>query len=631
MKDIQGKSPHELSTAEQNVLKWIWVAFAGQVFDEEKLLNLDIQPLSGAEVMTAFLGLRQDGWVNAVKKAWGERLYFIPSDKLLYVQAAFFTPSQALEEVPAASPLFEAKPGLALDVFNALIYCAKNSGLPLTSKGTVHKKHIQKLDEQDGLTGPDISAIGLQYAHSDTYPPRAAVLLDLSLSLGLLTKASHALVLQEDVLQEWLDLPLERMNSLLFQSIMERYGPADPESQHFRQMLCHEGFRENVWYDVDRLLDEMTAAGIMKRERRSELNEEVKGWLRFLAGAGWVDVGTGNDEHLLIRWKIPAERFFKGEINEGAASDSGYLFIQPDYEVIVPPDTPFSVRWSLAICAERVVDDHMSVYRLTKGSVALAADLGMSPEQVAEFVSSQALSGVPDNVSAALTQWGREVGRTSFAELTVLQCETVEEGDQIAAHPRLTEWIHRLGPLYFAIKPEHVTEFRKILTVAGLPPKRLVGGFEQISGSGHLDEVRHKEVEVEAAESRHYKRDYDHFKFSGFVYSGRNEHYFEPDFDIPDKQDLFPGLTKIPVMWTRDWRSYHGTTAKQIMEQALNWKVKVEIGLENKKVEFIPKRLLRNPWRISGFIYSLDSEKPKQVELSDDGWQEMRLIVPGQS
>ncbi|WP_106768197.1 helicase-associated domain-containing protein [Paenibacillus faecalis] len=629
MIDNEGRSVDQLSVAEQSVLKQIWTAFSGQAFDEEKLLSMDIPPLSGAEVLAAFLDLRQNGWIRAVKKAWGERLYFIPSDKLLDVQSAFFIPSSAQEKVSALSMVVEAKPGLALELFNTLVYVAKNSGLPLTAKGTVHKKHIQKLNEQEGLSAADITAIGLQYAHSDVYPPKVAVLLDLLLSLGLLSKESHAFVLRENILREWLGLSRERMNHLLFQSIMERYGQANPEHQHFRQMLCHSAFGENIWYDVDRLLDEMTAAGILKHEHRSEQNVKAEGWLRFLAAAGWVDVGTGQDEHLLFRWKIPAERLMQGAHDDTPAPASAYLFIQPDYEVMVPPDTPFSVRWSLALCSERVLDDHMSVYRLTKGAVALASDLGMNPDQVIEFITDQAISGMPDNVAAALTQWGREVGRTSFAELTVLQCETAEEGDQIASHPKLTEWIHRLGPLHFAIKPQHMTEIRKILTVAGLPPKRVVGDFEQIAG-GHerVEEQHDKET---GDKTCLYKGNYDHFKFSGLVYSGRNEHYFEPDLEIPDKQNLFPGLAKVPVMWTRDWRSYHGTTTKQIMEQALEWQVKVELGLNHKKVEFIPKRLFRNPWRISGFLYPPDSDRSEQIELKEGDWQEIRMIVPSQS
>ena len=37
-----------------------------------------LEGLSRAEAMTAFVVLRQKGWVEAVRKTWGERLYYIP-------------------------------------------------------------------------------------------------------------------------------------------------------------------------------------------------------------------------------------------------------------------------------------------------------------------------------------------------------------------------------------------------------------------------------------------------------------------------------------------------------------------------------------------------------------------------
>lgn len=619
-------TPCHLPTMERNVLHRIWLAFAGQVFDEEKLFAQSMLPFSGAEVMTAFLGLRQKGWICAVKKAWGERLYFIPTNRLYSVQAAFYTPSPKLADVPAVSLLFEAKPGLALDVFNTLVYTAKNEGLPLTSKGTLHKKHIQKLNESEGLTSADVSAIGLEYAHSDVYPPLVAVLLDLMLSLGLLFKESHAFVLKKDALQEWLHLTMEEMNRLLFQSVMERYGRNNPGSQHFRQVLCHEAFKEDIWYDVNQLLDEMLAEGMLKTEDRSSLYEEGVAWIRFLAGAGWADVGTANKEDCFFRWKVSAAELLQDVSPATALSASSHLFIQPDYEVLVPPDTPFTVRWSLALCSDRVSVGHMSVYRLTKDSVALAADLGMRPDQVTEFITEQALAGVPDNVAAALAQWGREVGRTFFAELTVLQCESADEGDQIAAHPKLTEWIHRLGPLHFAVRTDRVSDIRKVLNIAGLPPKRQVGGFEQVFGSLQSEEVRSEQDDQSGR--RYFEGDFNHFLYPSLVYSGRNEHYYELDLDVPNKESLFPDLAKVPVMWTRDWRTYHGTTAKQIMEQALDWKMRLELGINNTRIEFIPLRLFRNPWRVSGALFSPDVTEPEMVELSDGDWQEMRLVIP---
>lgn len=621
-------NPCQLPARERNVLHRIWLAFAGQVFNEDKLLALDMLPYSGAEVMTAFLRLRQEGWINTVRKTWGELLYFIPSNRQLSVQAAYFTPSPDLAEIQTVRVLHEAKSGLALDVFNALVYTAKNEGLPLTSKGTLHKKHIQKLNELEGLTSSDIEPIGLQYAHSDVYPFRTAVLLDLMLSLGLLVKESQAFILKKDTLHEWLDLSWEEMNRYLFQSIMERYGRNHPESQHFRQLLCHEALKEGIWYNVNQMVDEMVKEEMVKPEHKGAIYDEGKAWIRFLAGAGWADVGVSDEEVYLIRWTVNAANLLLNVSPRTTVSASSYLFVQPDYEVLVPPETPFNVRWNLALCTERVSDDHMSVYRLTKGSVALAADLGMGADQVTEFVIQQALSGVPDNVATALAQWGREVGRTSFAEVTVLQCETSEEGDQIAAHPKLTQWICRMGPLHFAVQPEHIAEIRKVLSVAGLPPKRHMGDFEHVCGLFQTKEASQGEDEDIRSDSRHFAREFNHFLSPSLVYSGRNEHYYDPELDIPNQESLLPNLSKIPVMWTKDWRTYHATTAQQIMEQALDWKVRIELGIKNERTEFIPQRLFRNPWRVSGVLYCPRVTEPKTVELGEGDWQEMRIIIP---
>ena len=60
-------------------------------------------------------------------------------------------------------------------------------------------------------------------------------------------------------------------------------------------------------------------------------------------------------------------------------------------------------------------------------------------------------------------------------------------------------------------------------------------------------------------------------------------------------------------MWTRDWRSYHGSTAKQMMEQALELSTKLEIAVEGGRMEFIPFQLEQRPWKISGALYDPDS------------------------
>ncbi|WP_052759712.1 helicase-associated domain-containing protein [Paenibacillus sp. DMB20] len=629
MSFIQAKDVPGLSGANEKVLSRIWRAFAGQPFDDDKLKKLDVPPLCGAEVLVSFAELREEGWIKAVKKAWGERLYFIPEDRLPFLQEIFFTIPEGTVDVSADATEQEAKAGLALDLFNALVYVSRNEGLPLTSKGTVHKKHVSKLEDTDsGITGTEISRIGLRYAHEEAYPPRAAVLLDLMLNLGLVVNESHSLTLQEDALKEWLELPEEEMNRQLFQNMMGRYGGNQPESQHFRRLLCLESLKADAWHDVDRLLEGMEAAGMVRAERLPSLKEEARGWVRFLAGAGFADSGVSPGGSLLIRWKLSGRSLLKAEERalDAVNGIEGFLFVQPDYEVLVPPGTPFTVRWQLALCAERVSDDHMSVYRLTKSSVTSAADLGMSPGEVMRFIERQSASGVPENVANALEQWGREVGRTAFAEITVLQCETAEEAERIARHPKIAGRIHRLGPLFFAVQPDQLPEIRKLLTSFGLPPKRGVGGFGQISGlpeSGlfAMDNGKNNP-------NRYMNGGYDPISAAGIVYSGRTVHFYEPDQEIPDKLSLFPGITKIPLMWTRDWRSYHSSTAREIMELALDWRAAVELGFESGKKKFIPKSMLRNPWRVLGELYEPESSTSSPAELSEEDWQEMKLQLP---
>ena len=60
----------------------------------------------------------------------------------------------------------------------------------------------------------------------------------------------------------------------------------------------------------------------------------------------------------------------------------------------------------------------------------------------------------------------------------------------------------------------------------------------------------------------------------------RAELVLELDHSLPDITSIVPDLNRIPIMWTRDWRSYHGSTAKQMMEQALELSAKLEIAVE---------------------------------------------------
>ncbi|MNP00947.1 hypothetical protein D3C76_927460 [compost metagenome] len=99
--------------------------------------------------------------------------------------------------------------------------------------------------------------------------------------------------------------------------------------------------------------------------------------------------------------------------------------------------------------------------------------------------------------------------------------------------------------------------------------------------------------------------------------------------DIPMPQSLFPHLEQIPMMWRKEFRSYHMSTVNQMVNQAILWQTKVEIAYDGHKVDFIP--LVRSSLdreRIIGEIFNPANNQYEVVEMASSEWKEMRLIIP---
>ncbi|MCI1772763.1 MAG: helicase-associated domain-containing protein [Paenibacillus lautus] len=553
---------------ERSVLHHIWRRFAGQGFDDDKLRSLRFPRLSGVEAQLAFVSLRQQGWVRAVKRGWGERLYFIPFDKLQILQEGF-GPVEAFETGPISSASVrlqqEARSGIAIDMFNVLVYMAKNR-VSLTAKGILHKKCIQKLGGEIALTPYDVEGLALHYDHAEAYPPHVAMVLDLLFAFGLVVAEQGELKLNRAALRHWLMLSREAMERDVLLHMMESYIPNSAEFQHWTWRICHSSLSGGVWYRARQMpaavSEPLEGAASTGKEL---LPEEASSWLRLLTGCGYTDSGIDDDGQFLFRWRVAPSSLLNG--GTGAGIGSSGLFIQPDFEILIPPDVPNSVKFQAACCTERVSDDVMTVYRLTRDSVMQAAKAGMEPEGIAAFLTRHAAAGMPENVHAALFQWGKEMDRAGLNEPLRYAEAPPEEGAELAGpdgddrYPM--QWGNRSRPSCGLIRP------------------------------------------------------------------ARGELALEPDYTLPDPLSIIPDLSRIPVMWTRDWRSYHGSTAKQMMEQALELSAKLEIAVDGSRMEFIPFQILRQPWKISGVLYDPDSDKTGAVvELGEGEWREMRLVIP---
>ncbi|WP_339222891.1 helicase-associated domain-containing protein [Paenibacillus sp. FSL W7-1332] len=554
---------------ERSVLHHIWSRFAGQRFDDDKLRSLRVRRLSGVEVQLAFLSLRQQRWVQAVKQGWGERMYFIPFDKLQILQEAFG--DHKAGSVPAAAVKLqqEGRSGIAVDMFNVLVYVAKNR-VAVTAKGVLHKKFIQKLGSVVELSPSDVEGLALQYDHADVYPPHIAVVLDLLFSFDLVALEQGELRLNMTALRHWLALTREAMDRLVLLRMMERYAPSLAEYQHFTWRICHSSRIGGMWYYAQHTLAYGEEPQNLEPSSGKELSaEDAASWLRLLTGCGYTDLGMDHDGQFLFRWRMDPCSLLSGSSQDNTGSSG--LFIQPDFDILIPPDASYTVKFTAALCTERISDDVMTVYRLTRDSVAQAATAGMGLEAITAFFTEYAAAGIPENVHAALCQWGKELERTGKDELSRF----------IGAAPK---------------------------------DKAVPGACDE-------------------EDNRYVMPGYPGSPSSSLIRPARSELALELDHSLPDITSIVPDLNRIPIMWTRDWRSYHGSTAKQMMEQALELSAKLEIAVDGSRMEFIPFQLERQPWKISGALYDPDSESDSEmtetvVQLGEGEWKEMRLVIP---
>lgn len=623
------------------MIEAIFRRFAGLPFKLEKLDEAASGRLTGADLRAALPGLLRSGQLAAVKKAWGEMLYYIPAERLPELWGRTPFPELTPLAATAARLQREAGPGLALDLFRALTWAGRN-GLPVTSKGTLHQRSIGKLAGHLYLQENDIAGLHLRYPHHDVYPPQLAVVLDLLLSFELLVKERASWSLNSRELSAWLSLEQEEMDALLFRELLYRYIPDDVSAQHGVYRLVQPDLREGTWYSLQDVIKSLQFIGMIPGSPPEFLQGWLENWLKALAGFGWLDFGTDEGGEGCFRWrKKPDLRRLpkKGQAAEGSLAGGGpddggkyglgpssppFIIVQPDFEILVPPDVSYRVRWELEAFCENLTMDRMSVYRLTRQSVSKAAELGRSPAEVLELLETRA-EAVPDNVRSALEQWGRELGRTLLEERMLLRCADEEAAETVASLPALAGLLERIGPRDFIVEDAQAAKVRRVLEEARLAPPKSGGPSAAAPDFPRLEEgTGHAPAALRGTQPER-----------AWIFNGRNLHFYEPSEAIPPLSELFPGYEGVPGMWLKELRSYHGSTARKVMEQAIAWRTKVELKMNGSVEEFYPLFLKGDEkWTVVGRLLksSLNGEDviPPQgeIELAPDRWEAMRLRLP---
>ncbi|WP_141505918.1 helicase-associated domain-containing protein [Paenibacillus luteus] len=619
------------------VLRMLLRSFAAVPVESDRLLK-EIRKhseLSGAESQLGLAELEGAGVLFSVRKVWGERLYFMPLDSFGGWQRALFPckvepiTTQEREYLMNGAMRGYCKPfgRQLLAAFSILGRC----GLALTTSGTLSKKTIAKLMQAVDIDEGALASFGLKWPFPDKYPLTVAFILEAGFAFGLLEQDEGTLRWNEEMLSRWLMLEERDRERQLMAWVLALFLPASGGSAHLAAAMA--GLQAGTWYSRKKIQAALEVNIVSEyTESEQRLDCFNRRWFELWHSLGWLEIvdreGNG-DREWFVRWK--AEAPLHDLISTSMVRyEPPFVTVSPNGELMVEPECPFWVRWELALLAELKSDEQVAVYRLEAASVAQAIELGRTSSDIKAFLVF--VSGgepLPTAAEYLLDVWTARACRTAFAEVTLLRCDNEEMAALVEQIPSMKAYlIQKLGKMDYIVERTQIAEIRQALKKAGYEPRKAVqlevGAIStaypqfslaewenQLRGTIHTEEWRRSTP--------------------AFIYEAFPLQHFE--LNGPCLKGEVPALAerdRVPAMWIKQFRAYHHSTRRELIEQALQWQTPVQLRIERELRSFVPEKLEQQDdgWAVIGLLR--DQPGSSLIRLTPDMWEEMRLVIPGQ-
>ncbi|WGU96961.1 helicase-associated domain-containing protein [Paenibacillus dendritiformis] len=595
-------------------------------FTVDKLLSWHGPEAAGSALLAACDPLAERGFVASVKRAWGERLLFLPSD--IYVQLLGCLLDEQLqaedghperpkpeEETPGLEPagdVFEAGRGIVFGLFSLLAFASKE-GLPLTAKGTLHKRAVTRLSALNPWAAAELpNDMGAPYPFADALPLPLALVIDIALRYDLLKKEANRYAVNEPELARWLRLPPSVWREAVMSVVEEHYLPADAQLRHLVLAVRLIG-ADGAWHGEREVIGRLRRLGLLDTEDAARAERQLRGWLRTFHAFGFCHLARPEQEEGAWAYRLPEQ-----EMAEGPG-----FFIQPDFEILLPAAAPFYLRWELEAIAECVRTDQMDVYRLTKASFEQGVEHGRTMESVLRFMEAHAWSGVPENIQDAMELWSLQYGRVRFAEVMLLRCEdsavAAEVKEALLREPSGLAGIEPIGDRDFIVERDRARELGKTLDKAGIAPLRQWAGKEETDAIISVWEEASADLGALPEEAG-----------KAMVYSPSPLQYYEMETEPLLGEEMAAPYREVPGQWTRTLRSYHASTQKDLVLTAIRLLTPIEVEQSGQYATLIPVRI-RDGEKGAWLLEAYDAGERDTAELktwSPADWERQRLVLP---
>lgn len=577
------------------ILRLLILRFAGKPCDWSIFRKAALEAgYSGAELAITAVMLRRGGFLYKLVSPVTSPVYVIPEELVLWWHGVFCPPNLESETADGENEI-EVLPGPsrgAAHAFFLLLAYLRLNKVSYTQTDTLSKRHRKSMGEilrgyksgggwqNDHFLQEEL--VFLKVEDQEDLEKQVERQIQLAQRLGLAVKTGGGLLqLNEERVEAWLKLPVQAMNTILYHGWISFGYPEEPSLFHGAVHL--EKYGDGLWHSLPNWMSNMEKYSIIDGNQGEMELRFLSGWLAPLFRCGYMDLGyNGLENRLYFRWKTD----LLGKGSDRAVSsypegeDQGW-YIQPDFEVLVPPGVSYYHLWRLHALAEKVRADEVCVYRLSRVRWIEAIKEGLDAERGLKFLAEHSLYGVPDNVETALREWGKNIVYGSPGS----------PGQDSSQESRNASFPDESDPGFCAGDSRNFP--------AGAQD-------EQISNDCMRDDIdRWLRLASEGAEVE---------EVWGGTVDGR----------VAGVDELFPGWRDIPAAWTQSFRSYHASTRKEIVRRAVEWQTFLTMRTLSGERRVLPSRLVED-----SRSWTLEAEGPEGIlTMAPEEWEEMQIVFP---
>lgn len=320
--------------------------------------------------------------------------------------------------------------------------------------------------------------------------------LDFLMMHSMVELRGEYLLLNREVVEEWLQLEPEDQRDLTFRALDKRFTLAEWVLWAIHLATWTEDGHEG-WVAERPLVATYRRwkRGEDWRERfdRGEYKKARKGERESFSFSPLVRIG------LLEMGQWGQEKFYRlsprGKHLLVPPEDDGFrqFYLTPSFEIMAPAGLAPILLFRIGELADLVGCDRANTYKIDEQSIERAMERGWRRDDVLQFLRDNSQIGLPDNVESTLKGWIGHRGDVEFHELTLLtvhksQIRKLEKNKQIKPY-----LLHRFAPGMYAIDPHKRGEIVALLEESGFEPaaetRRYPGDPEQVEARQTLHQI----------------------------------------------------------------------------------------------------------------------------------------------